>query len=206
MKTEQVKIEPLKGSDRAEFLDVLTRSFNDQPLAPSLGAKHKATRAVMGAFIEFFAPMKGSMVYGIRLDGKLVCAVLAIDSASEPSSLPLMRFIFSMAVAMGWEAGQAMEAARKEAPEEPGRYLELIVIGLLPEYRRRGLGKQMLDFLREEALRKGFDGMIAIAARDSGGFSLYRSAGFVAEKEITTAGTPQCWMRLRFDAKSQHTK
>ena len=147
--------------------------------------------------------MKGSLLYGMRKEGKLVCAVLAVDSSSEPSSLPLMRFIFSLALAMGLEAGQGMEAARKEAPEEPGRFLEVNLIGILPEYRRQGIGKQMLDFLRAEAKRQGFDGLVAIAIRDSAGFNLYRSVGFVLEKEFATAGTPQCWMRLRFDGKSK---
>ncbi|MBI4296492.1 MAG: GNAT family N-acetyltransferase [Chloroflexi bacterium] len=201
---KEAKIERLRWTKRAELLDLLTKSFTGHPLIPTLGAKPKASRAVMAAFVDFFGRMKGSLVYGIRKDGKLVCACLAIDSSSEPSALPLMRFVFSLAVALGWEAGREMESALKEMPEKPGRFLEVILIGTLPEYRQQGLAEQMLHFLRDEAIKQGFDGILAITDRDSPLCNIYGHEGFACEKEITVGKTAQCWMRLEFGKEGPH--
>lgn len=204
MKSEQTKIERLRWTDRTKLVDLLAKSFTGHPLIPILSTRPKATHAVMAAFVDFFGSMKGSLVYGIRKDRKLVCAALAIDSSRESSALPLMRFVFSLAVALGWEAGREMESALKEMPEKPGRYLEVILIGTLPEYRQQGMAEQMLHFLEDEAERRGFNGILAIAERDSPVCNIYGHEGFACERELAIGNTAQCWMRLEFGKEVPH--
>ncbi len=188
-------IEPLKFSDRSELLKLLTLAFKDHPFIPALGGKPQATKAVMRALVDFFAGTKGSMLYGIHKDGKLVCASLFIDSTVEPSTLPLMRFTFSLGMALGWEAGRGVEDVRSQIPECEGKYLELILIGTLPAYQNQGLAEQMLHFIFEEANRQGYKGIIAIAFDKSPAYSLYLKEGFAVEREFVSGDSKECWMR-----------
>jgi len=195
---ENVEVEQLKGSDRLELVELLAQAFTGHPLIPALGAKPEANRAVMRALVDFFGGTEGSLLYGIRRDDKLVCASLSIDSTVEPSTLPLMKFIFSLGIALGWEAGKGLEAVQKEEPEYEGRYLELVLLGTLPAYQRQGLACKVLRFLFDEAKRQEYKGIIVVLDRNTPAYDLFLKEGFIAEKEFITGETAQCWMRLSF--------
>jgi len=195
---ENVEVEQLKGSDRLELVELLAQAFTGHPLIPALGAKPEANRAVMRALVDFFGGTEGSLLYGIRRDDKLVCASLSIDSTVEPSTLPLMKFIFSLGIALGWEAGRGLEAVQKEEPEYEGRYLELVLIGTLLAYQRQGLARKVLHFLFDEAKRQEYKGIIVVADRNTPAYDLFLKEGFTAEKEFITGEIAQCWMRLSF--------
>lgn len=195
---ENIKLEGLKGSDKPELLELWAQAFREHPLIPALGAKPQATRAVMKTFLNFFGGTKGSLLYGIWKNGRLVCASLSLDSMSQPSILALIRFIFSLSRALGWRAAKELEVVHKEEPKYEGRYLELVILGTLPAYQQQGFGRKMLHFLYDKAREEGCKGVTLVADRNTPAFHLYLKEGFVVDKELTTGETALCWMRLIF--------
>jgi len=192
---KNVKVTRLKGSDKLELLELLTQAFTEHPLTPALGAKPEATRPVVNAFMDCFGEVKGSLLYGIRKDNKLVCASLSLDSTVEPSKLALMRFAFALYRAVGWRITREFEVVNKEEPKYKDRYLELILLGTLPAYQRQGLGHKMLRFLYDYARKENYKGMILVAHCNSHAFHLYLRNGFIVDREFNIGEATLCWMR-----------
>lgn len=188
-------MERLRDADRLELLELLTQAFKEHPLVPALGAKPEATRLAMKAFLDCFAGTKGSLLYGIRKEDKLVCASLSLDSAVEPSKPALIKFAFSLYRAVGWRIIKEFEVVHKEEPKYEDHYLELVILGTLPAYHKQGLGRKMLHFLYDEARRRNYKGLILVADRNSPAFHLYLSEGFIVDREFTIGQATLCWMR-----------
>ncbi|MDI6603150.1 MAG: GNAT family N-acetyltransferase [Patescibacteria group bacterium] len=150
----------------------------------------------MKSFINFFGETKSSLLYGIRKDNKLICASLSVDSTTKPSILRLIRFIFSLSRALGWQTAKKLEVVHKEEPKYKERHLELVLLGTLPAYQKQGLGKRILHFLYDKARKEGYKGIILVTGRDTPAFHFYLKEGFIVEKEFTIGDTTLCWMRL----------
>jgi len=191
---EEIQIERLKGSNEPELLELFTQAFRDYPLIPALHAKPEAIRKVVKAYLDFFGGK--SLLYEIRKENKLVCASLSVDSTTKPSVLALIRFIFFLSRALGWHHAKELEIVHKEEPKYKERYLELVMLGTLPEYQRCGFGRKMLHFLYNEAKREKYKGIILVASRDTPAFHLYLKEGFIVEKEFLVGEITLCWMRL----------
>jgi ribosomal protein S18 acetylase RimI-like enzyme len=195
--SEDVRIEELKVWDKQELLDLFTQAFEGgHPLVPALSSKPGATRAVMKAFLNFFGATKSSALYGIRKDGKLVCASLSLDSTTQPSAFALIRFIFALSWTLGWRSAKELEVVHREEPKYEGRYLELVILGTLPAYQRQGLGSKMLRFLYEKAREGKYKGITLVADKDTPAFNLYLKEGYIVDKEFKVGERTLCWMRL----------
>lgn len=193
---EETKIERLwRLADRVEVLDLFTRAFREHPLIPALGTQTKNTRALMKAFLDFFGGTNTARLYGIRKDDRLVCASLSVDSTDEPSIFALIRFLLALCRAVGWHASKELEVVHKKEPKYKGSYLELVLLGTLPEYQCQGFGRRMLRFLCDEAEQKGYMGVILVADRDTPAYGFYLREGFKVDKEFVTGETILCWMR-----------
>jgi ribosomal protein S18 acetylase RimI-like enzyme len=192
---EEATIERLDRSAEREVLDVFTQAFEGHPFIPAVGARPKNTKALMKAFIDFFAKTKNSLLLGIRKDDRLVCASLSVDSTEQPSTLTLIWFIVALSRAMGWRSAKELETVHKEEPKYEGRYLELVILGTLPEYQRQGFGRRILRFLCDEAKRRECKGVILVADRDTPACRFYVKEGFKVDKEFATGETTLCWMR-----------
>ncbi|MEM3617633.1 MAG: GNAT family N-acetyltransferase [Candidatus Bathyarchaeia archaeon] len=196
---EGFKVEELKRSSKPELLDLFTEAFRDgHPLIPALSRKPEATRKVMKAFLDFFRSSPKSLIYGIREDGKLVCASVSVDSTKEPSMFALIRFIISLCGAIGWKNAKELETVHKEEPKYEESYLELVLLGTLPSYQRQGYGRKMLRFLYELAKKEGFKGITLVADKNTPAFHFYQKEGFIVDKECNVCGRTLCWMRLTF--------
>lgn len=55
---------------------------------------------------------------------------------------------------------------------------ELLLLGVIPEYRRKGLGRSLLDFLGHSAGKRGAKRLLLEMRRGNPAESLYRSFGF----------------------------
>ncbi|MFC1466714.1 MAG: GNAT family N-acetyltransferase [Candidatus Brachytrichaceae bacterium NZ_4S206] len=191
----EMQVEQLEHSSKSEVLDVFTQAFAERPLIPAVGTQTKNVQGVLKAFLDFFGGTKQAQLHGIRESSRLVCAALSVDASEEPSAFALFRFISALSRAMGWRAAKELEVVHKERPKHTGHYLELVLLGTLPEYQGRGFGRGMLRFLIETAKRQGFKGVILVADRDTPAFRFYLKEGFTADKEFTLGETALCWMR-----------
>jgi hypothetical protein len=57
------------------------------------------------------------------------------------------------------------------------------------------LGRRLLQFLDEQAMRAGYDGILLLADRSGPSFDLYVSEGFEVEREFELAKQKLCWIR-----------
>lgn len=111
----------------------------------------------------------------------------------EPSSLPdwtnatdrnLERWIDNLATTTVLEvdekvAGYVMWQQEHAEEEKEGNGTALIItIGVLPPFRRRGLGLQLLSVVTEQARKQGLQGVKLGVHRDNPAIALYSSAGF----------------------------
>lgn len=55
---------------------------------------------------------------------------------------------------------------------------ELLLLGVVPEYRNMGLGRSLLDFLRHSARKRGAKRLLLEMRRGNPAESLYRTFGF----------------------------
>ncbi|MEM3627603.1 MAG: GNAT family N-acetyltransferase [Candidatus Bathyarchaeia archaeon] len=179
------------------MLDLFTEAFKDgHPLISALSDRPEATRKVMKAFLDFFGSAPKSFMYGIREDGKLVCASVSVDSKKDPSMFALIRLIFSLCRAIGWKNAKELETVHKEEPKYEGNYVELVILGTLPACQRKGYGQKMLHFLFELAQKEGFKEITLVADKSTPAFHLYQKGGFMVDKECNVCGRILCWMRL----------
>ena len=66
---------------------------------------------------------------------------------------------------------------------------ELTYLGLIPEWRGKGLSKVMMNFVRDWAQRSGIEGMtLAVDLRNIAAIRLYQSCGFMTQRFV------QAWM------------
>jgi ribosomal protein S18 acetylase RimI-like enzyme len=192
---KEAMIERLERSAHREALELFTQAFGEHPFVPAIGAQAKNTKALMKAFLDFFARTQNSQLLGIREDDRLVCASLSVDSTEEPSILVLIWFIVALTRAMGWRSAKELEVVHKEEPKYEGRYLELVILGTLPAYQRQGYGRRMLRFLCDEARQGEWKGVTLVADRDTPAFRFYVNEGFQVDKEFPTGEATLCWMR-----------
>lgn len=195
---EGAMVEELKRSDKSELLDLFTQAFAGYPLILAFGTRTKNTMAVAKAFLDFFGGTKSSLLLGIRKDDRLICGSLSMDSTEEPSVFASIRLFLALWRALGWRAVIELEKFHKEEPKYDERYLELVVLGTLPAFQRQGFGRRMLQFLYNEAKRRGYKGIVLNVDRDTPAFRFYLKEGFSIDKEFTTRGITLCWMRLVF--------
>lgn len=194
---QEIQIEELKKSDYPEMLELFTCAFKDYPIATTLHLETEKTRAVIETFLNFFGGMKTASLYGIRKDNKLVCASLSVDSATKPSVVSLIRFIFSL-MRIFRHSTREFEKIHSERPKYKERYLELVLISTLPEYQRQGFGRKMLHFLCEKAIREDYKGVILVVRRDAPALQWYLKEKFSVEREFLCGEVNICWMRLIF--------
>lgn len=192
---EEVRIERLKSSDKKVLLDLFDKAFTVHPLIPALTEKPKARRKVMKAFLDFFAG-KESFTYGVKKDDKIICGSVSVDSKREHSMFSLIRFIISLSLALGWKGAKDMETVHREEPQYEEPYLELVILGTLPEYQRKGVGRKMLRFLKDLAKKEGYKGITLVADVNTPAYNFYLKEGFVVEKKFDLGKTELCWMRF----------
>jgi len=207
----EAKIEQLTALDKPELIDLFSAAFRDTQPIPVFKVKPELEKRYMRATFDYVMGKKNTLLYGIREDGKIVCALLASDSLVKPSVLASIKFFIPMIAlagislprAMGWRKAKEFVAfIRKvywdEMPRYEERYFILEFFGTLPAYQRRGFGRKVLRFLYEKAKNEGCRGIIVSTSPAIPGFYLYRKEGFKVEKEFTLGEITLCWMRFTF--------
>ncbi|MCS7145825.1 MAG: GNAT family N-acetyltransferase [Nitrososphaerota archaeon] len=203
-----VEIEPLNPSNIPELVELFTKAFSGYPLIPNIEVEPKQERRILKAILDFFMSTKNSLSYGIRIEGKLVCASVSTIYPARPPIPALIRFIlsmmplsFSLVRAYGraafrenaWNLRRAFWGERRKYREP---HLMLVLLGTSPEYQKMGFGRKMLRFLHGVAEGRKCVGVILTTNRASPAFNLYLKEGFRVEDEFPIGDTTICWMRL----------
>ncbi|MCL0103505.1 GNAT family N-acetyltransferase [Dehalococcoidia bacterium] len=219
---KEIRIEQLEASDKTDVLEVLTQAFKDIP-SPRLETKPKIMRILMSTIQRLFGEKIGmraklylfggfanSPSYGIRKDGKLVCAAILADYTARPK-LPILSrivlwpigflifLVFRVGRIFRWRTAIELERLSKEMPGYyKGRYLELVIFGTLPAYQKQGFGREMLRFICKRAESEGYEGIRLVTTRDTPAFHLYIKEGFTVEKDLNIASENVVLMQLAF--------
>lgn len=223
---EEIRVEQLKPSDRAEAFEVITQAFQDTP-QPTIYTKSRIVRVVrvlMSAIYRLLGKNVGMRVkryifyeftnlllYGIRKDSKLVCVAVLADSENRPKKSPILSrivlrliaalffLVFQVGRIFRWQMVTELEGLSEEMPEcYKGRYLELIKFGTLPAYQKQGIGREMLCFIRKKAESEGYKGISLGATRDTPAFHLYTKEGFTVVHDLNIAQESVVLMQLIF--------
>jgi ribosomal protein S18 acetylase RimI-like enzyme len=190
-------VEKLTKRARGELMEVFTRAFEEHPLVAALGGGAGEEGALVKALAGFHWGRDSLLLFGIRTDEGLACGGLCVDPREDPSPLALVRLAWNIARAAGWGAvGELLDIERRK-PLFRDRFLELAMMGTLPEHQHRGFGRALLRALYEGAAREGYEGVVLLTDRDTPAFDLYRSEGFEMEKAFRAGAQNLCWMQRR---------
>ncbi len=177
-----MEIEKLDLSQREEILGILKQAFSRHPfLEPDTPLL--TTEAMLELIIDSFGSSGKAVLYGIRKGGALVCVSFSVDSRYEPKGFALISFFFGLFRILGWKLMRNFIRAFSERPHYTDPYLDLTLIGTVPAYHGKGLGRVMLRFLYDLAKEQGYHGIILAVAKGTPAYNFYLKEGFVIEKD-----------------------
>lgn len=187
-------IEALQPADRDEVMAVLTPAFaGHAAFAP--GTPIATVAALLTLLLDLFYVPGQSWLFGIRREGKLACVSLSLDLALEPKGRTLLGFFYRFWRIMGWRRLVEFVRGYLGRPRYEGRYLELFLLGTVPERQGQGLGREMLRHLYGLAKEQGFRGLVLTAAGGSAARDFYAREGFVTDNVVRFRGMPMENMR-----------
>lgn len=187
-------VEKLDRTQRTEILNVLKQAFATHPMLPPDTPIEKI-QALMELILDSHCHAERSYLFGIRSDTQLVCVSFSGDSQQEPKGFDLVRFIFRLLRILGWRL--AIDCIRIFAyrPKYETSYLDLNLLGTIPDFHGRGCGRSMLRFLFDFASTENYPGVILIADKDTPAFRLYCREGFIVDKETKLRKRILCHLR-----------
>jgi ribosomal protein S18 acetylase RimI-like enzyme len=171
----QIRYSVLQQSDFAELAFVLSVSFSGgEPMAKTLGMRASDIEPIVGCFAAKAAAEQLTIV--ARTDaGKLVGALLAQDFATPPpAGLELTTHLF---LPIGALLDGLDEEYRQGKNIEPGQYLHLFMLGVLPEWAGQGIGHHLVATALENGQKHGY--RVAVTeATGCGSQHIFRTQGF----------------------------
>ena len=187
-------VEKLDCTQRAEILNVLKQAFATHPMLPPDTPIEK-TQALMELILDSYSGTDRAYLFGIRSETQLVCVSFSGDSQQEPKGFDLVRFIFRLFRILGWRLAKDCIRIFAHRPKYETSYLDLNLLGTIPDFHGRGFGRSMLRFLFDFASTENYPGVILIADKDTPAFGLYCREGFTVDKEIKLRERNLCHLR-----------
>lgn len=187
-------VEKLDMSQKAEALDVLKKAFASHPMFPP-GTPQATTEAFLELIIDSFGHTEDTWLYGIRKEGKLACVSFSLDSCCEPKGIAMILFFLRLFRILGWRLTKDFVRAFAKRPKYDDPYLDLMLLGTLPENHGQGLGRAMLRFLYGFAKDHGYHGIILGVAKDTPAQRFYLKEGFIVNSTTSLSGLSLCHMR-----------
>lgn len=174
--------------------DVLAEAFHDDPtLRWCFGGDEPGFDARLRGYLEVghrWHTGLGHPVHGIRSGSDLVAASYAILPGVEPTSEQVLALRRGLVERCGerWAERFAEYNARVEAAQPEGRFHGIALVGVLPAWRRRGLGarlvQRVVDLCEADA---GSAGVLLDTATDAN-LRFYRTLGFHRLAEVAFEG------------------
>ncbi len=186
--------ETIDVSQKEEALVVLNYAFADSPMLPA-GTPPETREALLNHIIDTFSGSGKAWLHGIRTDGTLACVAFSYDTRIDPKGFALIRFFFGLFINLGWCVTRDLMRAMSRRPEYRDPHLELMLIGTLPHYQGKGMGKDMLRFLYGFAASMGYSGLTLETALGTPAYNLYIKEGFVETARFVMNDISMCTMR-----------
>jgi ribosomal protein S18 acetylase RimI-like enzyme len=187
-------IEKLDIADKAEMLGVLRQAFATHPMLPQ-GTPVQTTEAMLGLMIDSFGGSGKAYLYGIRKEGILACVSFSVDAHYEPKGIAMIWFFLRLFQILGWQLTKNFISVFSHRPKYMNSYLDLTLLGTLPDYHGQGLGRMMLRFLYDFARDNVYHGIILGVAKETPAYHFYIKEGFAVDKEVFLANMLLCHMR-----------
>lgn len=184
----------LGDGDKVEAMGVLREAFATHPMLPPGTPAQKAER-LMALMMNTFGSHDTAALHGIRRDGALVCVAMTLANGCEPKGFALACFFARLCVILGWRLLGDFIRAMSNTPTYDHPYLELMLLGTLPTYHGRGLGRTMLRFVYDLAESQGYHGVTLAVAKDTPAHRLYLKEGFVDVIEVSMRNLSLSHMR-----------
>ena len=105
---ERPDVQPVDVSIRTNFealVDLYTEAFHRHPLALELGlVEERSLRVLMRSLMELYSfGFEDTLVYGVVVDGSVVCASVSMSSESHAKIGAMLRFLLGKAQELGFE-------------------------------------------------------------------------------------------------------
>ncbi len=185
---DNIVIEKLDKSQSKETSVMLSLAFANTPNTLTIWknpSSEKALKATAKIFDSAKLSRKFSNVYVAKIDGKIVGAInYTISPKCQPSlgeqlkSLPSLIFSFGKALP---KAFNLLSTWVKHDPKE--KHIHIGPLGILPEYKGKGIGTQLLQYALKIADEKKVPCYLETDAPRT--VQLYERNGFKVTKTIT---------------------
>lgn len=195
-------IERLSPSQRNEAVELLCAAFRDYPVMRFvLGDAGDDHEARLRELIGFFCDKRltrGWPVLALREEGR--CAGVALVSEPEPVPAPpaLLAAHFRLRNRLGDDAMDRLaafeEATDRFEPAEPHHLLG--VLGVHPDFQRRGFARRLLDEVASLARRHPTSAGVWLTTEDPGNVPFYLGQGFRNVGEVDV-GRLHSWAFVR---------
>lgn len=199
----QTMISKLDFTQRSEAVEVLVRSFHNDPNMADLfpeGKRPRALRAIFWASLSDALPY--GHIYAAWVDGHIAGVSVwlppgkfQLSPARQVRSIPHLLRLLAAAPTRFRRVFRFTTAASRLHPREPHWYLQ--AIGVEPSYQGQGLGTRLLAPILEQADQMNIG---CYLETDSGkNVSWYSKLGFAIRKEGVrfVPGGPSFWLMWR---------
>lgn len=179
-----MRVEALSPSDREDVIDVLVASFWDYPVMRyALSDSGEAFEDHLRALTGFFCDARYSRnwpVLGIRDGGTLAAVMLLSEPVVTPRPVDLQAAYHALSARIGQAALDRMnryeELSSRLEPDVPHYFVGML--GTLPEYQGRGMGKTLLAHVAERAEADDLARGVCLATEDPRNVPYYEAAGY----------------------------
>jgi ribosomal protein S18 acetylase RimI-like enzyme len=165
-----------QSSDLPEMAAVLGQSFSGgEPMAQAVGLTDSEVRQIVEAFGEKAAAERLTMIARVA-GGPMVGALLAQDFATPaPAGLANVTTRFRP---IGALLDGLDEDYRHGKSIQPGHYLHLFMLGVLPAHEGQGIGRGLVSASLQNARDLGYRMAVSECTGD-GSQHIFRECGFV---------------------------
>lgn len=198
-------VEQLPYSAREEVLAVLDQAFHNHPMFPA-DTPMEVTRQFTRLMLETFWVEGHAYLHGIRHDGRLACVAFTGDAQHEPGLWPMVRFFWRALMVFGPKEMWDMVRGFGARPKYDRPYLELQMLGTLPDAQGQGHGRAMLRHLEAFAVAQGFEGIILATGNETPAYGFYVKEGYTVDACLPTSGMQLCHLRKMLPPAAQSSR
>lgn len=197
-----MEVRQLSRKDKSEVVSVLKTAFREYPVMRYvLRTTGEAYEKQLEALVDFFCEVRfihDWPVLGIFADGTLVASALVNEPFAGPVPLPQPE-LEQLREVIGEEAHERNmryeEESNQGEPSEPHHFLGMI--GVLPEHQGNGYARDLLNSVKEMALRHPESRGICLNTEDKDNLTFYRHFGYEVISEFDVVGLHSWCMFLR---------
>ena len=178
-----------------EIIKVITEAFTQKPQITIFKEKPELVEKTIRDLKNLHKKTNATQTYGIKQDGKIVTLIHLVKPGARINIFKLIKFGFTTLKTMGFKGLKEFWRLEREKPKYKQPYLELMFFATLPSYQKKGLGKQMLDFLYDYTKKNNYKGVIAVTNAEKPAFKIYMNEGWIIDKTFYVYNDKICWIR-----------